>query len=309
MPQCALLASLGVGAESAATKPSGEDIPASGSRADAPRGGAGFPSSGILDSRGGGGEDYGLDLEFHRRCLPVARFLFESYWRVKVSGLANVPAKGGAILIGNHSGALPFDAAMASYALSELPGPGRVARPLYDRFLQGHPRVDEACRRLGGVPARYAVADELLGRGELVMIFPEGVGGVAKLFEDRYRLRRFATSAARLSCEHRVPIVPFTVIGAEEMYPMIGRSGAAGAAVGVPHVPVTPLFPLLGPLGMVPLPTKWTISFGRRIYLYRESRFRGEHGNDFDAMAARLRRTVQLQLRRDLGRRASIFLG
>ena len=185
--------------------------------------------------------------------------------------------------------------------------PGRIARALYHRFVDSHEPVSRLVRRLGAVPARYAVADELLTRDELVAIFPEGVDGVAKTFADRYRLRRFATSAARLSCDHRVPIVPFTVVGAEEIYPIVGRSNELGRAVSAPYVPMTPLFPLLGPLGLLPLPTRWTLRFGPRIYLYRERRFQGSR--DYDAMAARLRHTVQLQLHRQMHARESIFLG
>ncbi len=257
----------------------------------------------------GANEDYGLDLNFRQRSEAFFRFLFESYWRVDVVGLERVPRTGPAILVGNHSGGLPFDATMIAYALSSDAGPGRIARPLYDRFVEGFAPVREVFRKLGGVPARYAVADELLSRGELPIIFPEGVGGVSKLYDDRYHVGRFSTSAARLSIRHRAPVVPFAVVGAEEIYPMIGRSGQIGKALGAPYLPITPFFPLLGPLGLIPLPTKWTIVFGNRICLYRESRFRGTAQGDFEAMADRLRRTVQILLRRQLGRRTSIFLG
>jgi 1-acyl-sn-glycerol-3-phosphate acyltransferase len=258
----------------------------------------------------GAREDYGLDLAFRERTAPLFRFLFEKYWRVNVTGLENVPETGGAILIGNHSGGLPFDATMVAYALSECAGgPLRIVRPLYDRFVEGLGPIRDMYRKLGGVPARYAVADELLDRGELPLIFPEGMLGVAKLYEDRYQVGAFSTSAARLSCRHRVPIIPFAVVGAEEIYPMIGRSTVLGKLLGAPYVPITPFFPTMGLLGTVPLPTKWTIAFGSRIYLYRESRFRGFGSSDFLAMSERLRRTVQLLLRGLLARRSSIFLG
>lgn len=271
---------------------------------------------GLTDARvdealaAGAGEDYGLDCVFRERTAPLFRFLFEKYWRVGVTGLENVPETGGAILIGNHSGGLPFDATMVAYALSECAGgPLRIVRPLYDRFVEGLGPVRDMYRKLGAVPARYAVADELLERGELPLIFPEGMFGVAKLYEDRYQVGSFSTSAARLSCRHRVPIIPFAVVGAEEIYPMIGRSSVLGKLLGAPYVPITPFFPTLGLLGTVPLPTKWTIAFGNRIYLYRESRFRGPGSVDFRAMSERLRRTVQLLLRGLLARRSSIFLG
>jgi 1-acyl-sn-glycerol-3-phosphate acyltransferase len=258
----------------------------------------------------GASENYGLDLEYRERSEAVFRFLFDTYWRVEVSGLDSVPETGGCILVGNHSGGVPFDATMVSFALSQCAGgPKRIARPLYDGFVENMGAVRDIYRKLGGVPARYAVADELLSRGELPAIFPEGVAGIAKLYEERYHLTKFSSSAARLSCRHRVPIVPFAVVGAEEIYPMIGRSTVLGRLLGAPYVPITPFFPLFGAAGMIPLPTKWRIVFGPRIYLYRESRFRGQGGLDFEAMSERLQRTVQILLRRQLGRRSSIFLG
>jgi 1-acyl-sn-glycerol-3-phosphate acyltransferase len=257
----------------------------------------------------GAGDDYGLDLAFRERSRPLFRFLFENYWRVDVSGLENVPADGPVLLVGNHSGGLPFDATMVCYALAGEGGPGRVGRPLYDRFVENMGPIRDWYRKLGAVPARYAVADELLERSQCVVIFPEGVRGVAKLYQERYELRSFATSAARLAVRHRVAVVPFAVVGAEEIYPVIGRSSQLGKLLGAPYMPITPFFPLLGLAGLVPLPTKWTITFGPRIYLHRESRFRGTGATDFTAMSERMRRTVQLLLRRQVGRRSSIFLG
>ncbi|MFP6600460.1 MAG: lysophospholipid acyltransferase family protein [Deltaproteobacteria bacterium] len=252
--------------------------------------------------------DYGLDLGLRDKVSPLFRFLFESYWRVSLVGIDNVPGQGPAILVGNHSGGLPFDGAMVSYAISDH-GNGRVPRPLYARFVEAIGPVAELYRKCGAVPARYSVADELLGRGELIVNFPEGVDGIGKLYEDRYQLRPFSSSAVRLAMRHRVPIVPFAVIGAEEIYPVIGRSEQLGKAIGAPFVPVTPFFPLLGAAGLVPLPTKWTIAFGKRIHLYREKRFEGASALDFDAMTKRVRRTVQILVRRYLAARSSIFLG
>jgi 1-acyl-sn-glycerol-3-phosphate acyltransferase len=254
-------------------------------------------------------EHFPIDFELRERLRPYARFLFHRWWRVALRGLANVPAEGPAILVGNHSGAIPLDAAMLTYALDHdvEHGPRRVARVLYDRFVDGIPAVAEIYRRGGGVPARYSVADELLRRGELVVIFPEGVGGVAKLFEDRYRLQRFSTSAARLAWKHQAPIVPFAIVGAEEAYPVIGLTEEGGAAFGAPYLPITPFFPLLGPIGMLPLPTKWTLAFGGRIALHRERRFR--ESVDFEAMTERLRRSVAVLIERGLSERDSVFLG
>lgn len=227
-------------------------------------------------------------------------------------GLAHVPAKGPAILVGNHSGAIPVDAAMLAYALDrdgDADSPRRVARVLYDRFVDGMPALADVYRRAGAVPARYDLAEALLRRGELVVIFPEGIGGVAKLFEERYRLQRFSTSAARLAWKLRVPVVPFAVVGAEEAYPLVARSEDGAERLGAPYLPVTPFFPLLGPLGAMPLPTKWSLAFGSRIALHREKRFLDAESPDFHAMTERLQRSVDVLLRRGLDERRSVFLG
>lgn len=249
-----------------------------------------------------------VDVELRERLKPAARFLFDRWWRVSVRGLQAVPTEGPAILVGNHSGAIPVDAMMLAYALDrDDAGPRRVARVLYDRFIDGIPALAEVYRRTGAVPARFDVADALLKRGELVVIFPEGIGGVAKLFEERYCLQRFSTSAARLAMKHRVPVIPFGIVGAEEAYPLVARSEEGGARLGAPYMPITPFFPVLGPVGAIPLPTKWSLDFGPRIALHREKRFQGSQ--DYDAMTQRLRRSVDALIRRGLAERGSVFLG
>jgi 1-acyl-sn-glycerol-3-phosphate acyltransferase len=104
-----------------------------------------------------------------------------------------------------------------------------------------------------------------------------------------------------------VPVVPFAIVGAEEAYPVIARSEEGGAPFGAPWLPITPFFPMFGPLGVLPLPTRWTITFGRRIALHREQRF--ARSPDADAMTQRLRRSVEVLIERALVERRSIFLG
>ena len=247
----------------------------------------------------------GLDLDFRRRIIPAFRFLYERYWRVEATGVHHIPASGPALLISNHSGAIPFDAAMMCTAV-ELRRE-RTLRFLYDKFVDDLPPVATFYRKTGGATASREKAVQLLRLGELLLIFPEGVQGVAKSFGDRYRLRAFSPGFVRLALSLDVPIIPVAVVGAEEIYPLVGRAEGLGRRLGMPYLPITPFFPLLGVLGALPLPTKWFMHFGRPIRLVPvdgEARWqRARHE------AIRVRRLIQSMVGRLKRRRQSVFFG
>ena len=252
-----------------------------------------------------GKDPFGLDPAFRQLIVPVCRFLHDRYWRVEVTGAQNLPASGPALLLANHSGAIPFDGAMICSAV-ELRR-GRTLRFLYDRFVENMGPVAAFYRKTGGTMATSENALAMLRAGNLVLLFPEGVPGVAKTFADRYRLRQFSSGFVRLALALDVPIVPVAVVGAEEIYPVVGRAESVGRLLGAPYIPLTPFFPLLGPLGTVPLPTKWFIRFGKPLRLSvpdleaRPQRARAE--------AAKVRRKVQAMVTRLKRRRQSIFFG
>ena len=250
-------------------------------------------------------DPFGLDPKLRQRVLPAARFLHDRYWRIEVTGSRHVPTSGPALLVANHSGAIPFDGAMIVTAV-ELRRQRRL-RFLYDRFVENLAPVAGFYNKMGGAVATRENAVALLQAGELLLVFPEGVPGVAKSFGDRYQLRPFSPGFARLALALDVPIVPVAVVGAEEIYPVVGRAEGVGRILGVPYVPVTPFFPLLGALGALPLPTKWFIRFGKPIRLEAEegeARWqRARHE------AIRLRRTVQEMVVRLKRRRRSVFFG
>jgi len=256
-------------------------------------------------ARAGVQDEFGLDPQFRERLLPIFQLLYDKYWRVDTRGARNVPRRGPTILVANHSGALPFDATMIACALHAA-GQPRVTRFLYDRFVENLPYVPQLYRRVGGVVASRANAERLLQNGELVGLFPEGVAGLSKLFSERYVMQPFSSGFIRLALRHRARIVPVAVIGAEEIYPLLGRVRAISKLVGVPYLPVTPFFPLLGPLGMIPLPTKWTIRFGKPIVLDAPPR-RSHDTVAVRAMAEQVRVRVQQMVRALLRRRAGVF--
>ena len=250
-------------------------------------------------------DEFGLDPEFRARAMPLFQVLYEKYWRVDARGARNVPKTGPVILVSNHSGALPFDATAIACALEEARYP-RATRFLYDRFVDGLPIVPEFYRKAGGVVASYDNAVKLLEKGELVGLFPEGVSGLSKLYSERYVLQPFSGGFVRLALRFGAPVVPVAVVGAEEIYPLVGRLKRIGALLGAPYLPVTPFFPLLGPLGLIPLPTKWQIRFGKPIVLGTGSRERLD-GTAVRAAAEQVRRRVQSMVRALLRERDSVF--
>lgn len=210
-------------------------------------------------------DPFGLDRPFRSYTIPIFQFMFEQYWRTRVSGMENVPATGPALVVANHSGAVPADAFMLAAALELRHPERRCLRVLYDKFVDALPFVGDLYRRLGGVTASLPNAERLLQRGELVGLFPEGIAGVEKRCTERYRLRPFKTGTARLSVRTGSPVIPVAIVGAEEAYPVVARLYRVGRLVGVPWIPVTPLFPVCGIAGALPLPTKWSMHFGAPI--------------------------------------------
>lgn len=212
-------------------------------------------------------DEFGYDPDFNENVLlPAARALYERWFRVEVAGIENVPAEGGALIVANHSGTLPLDALMLSVALHD--NARRCVRLLGADLVYQVPVLAHLARKAGHTLACQADAARLLGKGELVGVFPEGFKGVGKPFADRYKLQRFGRGGfVGTALRAGVPIVPAAIVGAEEIYPKIGDLRPLARLLGLPYFPVTPTFPLLGPAGLVPLPSKWMIQFGEPMTL------------------------------------------
>ena len=207
-------------------------------------------------------DEWGFDEEFADLVEPFFGFLYDRWWRVKVEGAHLVPAHGRALLAANHAGILPWDATMISVALlREHPLP-RQPRFLVLNWAFDLPWISVFMRRVGGVVASPFNALRLLEQDQLVAVFPEGVKGTGKPFADRYRLQRFGRGGfVEVALRAGAPIVPVAVVGSEEIYPKLAELPALARLLGAPFFPVTPTFPWLGPLGAVPLPSKWRIEF------------------------------------------------
>ncbi|HWN68157.1 MAG TPA: lysophospholipid acyltransferase family protein [Haliangium sp.] len=213
-------------------------------------------------------DDFGRDPVYAARLEGLLDFLYVRYFRVETSGIEHVPARGRALLVANHSGMLPYDGTMVMHAVHREHPARRDVRPLFEDFVFHFPYLGTFINRLGGVRASQSNAERLLGRDEVIVVFPEGLKGVSKLYRQRYQLQRFGRGGfIKLALRTRSPVVPVAILGAEEAHPMLAKITWPSGAVDLPYLPVTPTFPLLGPLGLVPVPSKWYIRFGEPIDL------------------------------------------
>jgi 1-acyl-sn-glycerol-3-phosphate acyltransferase len=210
-------------------------------------------------------DEYGFDAELTQRfLLAAARPLAEKWFRVEVRGAENIPAQGGALLVSNHSGTVPMDGLMTMVSVHDRTG--RNLRPLGADLVFRLPFIGELARKSGVTLACNEDAQRMLSGGELVGVWPEGFKGIGKPYSERYKLQRFGRGGfVSAAIRTGVPIIPCSVVGAEEIYPLIGDLPALARLLGMPYLPITPFFPWLGPLGMVPLPSKWLIELGEPI--------------------------------------------
>jgi 1-acyl-sn-glycerol-3-phosphate acyltransferase len=208
-------------------------------------------------------DESGFDPDLTRSVvMPAALALYRHWFRVRMRGLENVPGTGPALVVANHSGVLPIDAIMLQAGLFDEHPSHRHLRLLGADLVYAVPGLSTLARKSGHVRADPAEAERLLNSDELVGVFPEGFKGIGKPFSERYRLQRFGRGGFALTAMHTgVPIIPCAIVGAEEIYPMIGNSEPLARLLRLPYFPVTPLFPWLGPVGAIPLPSNWIIEF------------------------------------------------
>lgn len=212
-------------------------------------------------------DEFGFDPELNAAVfMPAALALYRRWFRVRMRGLEHVPAGGPALVVANHSGVLPLDAIMLQAGLFADHPAHRNLRLLGADLVYELPGLADLARRSGHTRADPDCARQLLAAGQLVGVFPEGYKGIGKPFAERYRLQRFGRGGfARTAISAGVPIIPCAIVGAEEIYPMLGNAERAARRLGLPYFPLTPLFPWLGPLGAIPLPSNWIIEFSAPV--------------------------------------------
>ncbi|WP_250149599.1 lysophospholipid acyltransferase family protein [Mycolicibacter acidiphilus] len=256
-------------------------------------------------------DEFGFDPHFNEAiALPILRVLFRDWFRVEVSGIENLPLDGPALVVANHAGVLPIDALMLSVAVHDEHPSHRDLRMLGADLVFDLPVVGPAARKAGHTVACMADAHRLLGAGELTAVFPEGYKGLGKRFKDRYKLQRFGRGGFVSAALHtKAPIIPCSIVGSEEIYPMLADVKLLARLLGVPYFPVTPLFPLAGPAGLVPLPSKWHIAFGEPIETADYEPGAAEDPMVTFELTDQVRETIQQTLYRLLAGRRNMFFG
>jgi 1-acyl-sn-glycerol-3-phosphate acyltransferase len=265
------------------------------------------PTLGMTE-RSGYVDDFGLDEQTIRHARPVLEYLRRHYWRVDVAGIDELPADGPVLLVANRSGILPYDGLMISHVVAESISERCRPRFLVADWLITLPFVQPFLARVGGVRACRENADRLLRTGRSVVAFPEGLKGAGKVFRQRYRLKRFGRGGVvRVAIEVGVPMVPVAVIGAEEAHPVLFKMETLARSIGVSFIPVTPTFPALGPLGLLPLPSKWSIRFGTPIETEHLGARTAQDELLVSRMTEELRSEIQTMVDEDLRSRPGIW--
>jgi 1-acyl-sn-glycerol-3-phosphate acyltransferase len=256
-------------------------------------------------------DEFGFDKHLNDAIfLPLLRVIFNSWFRVEVSGIENLPETGAALVVANHAGVLPFDGLMTSVAVHDKHPAHRDLRLLAADMVFDLPMVGQAARKAGHTMACTSDAHRLLAAGELTAVFPEGYKGLGKHFKDRYKLQRFGRGGfVSAALRTKAPIVPCSIVGSEEIYPMIADVKLLARLLGLPYFPITPLFPLAGPLGLVPLPSKWHIEFGEPIETAGYDESAADDPMVTFELTDQVRETIQQTLYQLLAGRRNMFLG
>ena len=254
-------------------------------------------------------DDFGFDPEFTDKVLmEIMRPLYRHWFRVEVLGIEAIPAHGGALVVANHSGTIALDSVMTQVAVHDEHPEHRNLRMLGADLVFQTPFIGDLARRAGHTLACQADAERLLTSGEVVGVWPEGFKGIGKPFAERYRLQRFGRGGfVSAAIRTRTPIIPTAIVGAEEIYPMIGNASVIARFLGLPFFPITPTFPALGPLGLIPLPSKWLIHFDDPIPTDHLPEGSADDPAVLFEMTDQVRERIQRRLYELLARRKGIF--
>lgn len=253
-------------------------------------------------SLGSSGVDpFGLDPEWMKYVILTVATLHRRYFRTEVHGIGNVPT-GKVLFVANHSGQVPIDGILIAAAMLLDAEPPRLVRAMVEKWALSLPFVSLFFARVGQVVGVPENAQRLLAQGEALLVFPEGTRGIAKTFDQRYKLTEFGLGFMRLAIESDTPIVPIAVVGGEEQYISVANLEGLARLLRAPAFPIIPQLFLPG--GQLPLPTKYRLWFGEPM------RFTGDADDDDAVIEEKVwlvRQTVQSMLNRALKERKHIF--
>jgi 1-acyl-sn-glycerol-3-phosphate acyltransferase len=238
---------------------------------------------------------YGFSPEVLELAFPLFYALHRYYFRVASQGHENIPASGPSILCANHGGVLPFDGAMTVMDVMLHTDPPRLTRAIVDKWAGTLPWINVFYSRVGQVIGTRENVSDLLGDGQLLMCFPEGMDGVRKPWTQRYKLQNFRVGFVEQALRAGAPIVPMAIVGSDDQAPLIYDVAPLARRLGLPLVPITPTFPWLGPLGLLPYPVRYRIVYGKPLHFH--ARF-----GPADAEDGRLVRYLANQVKREVQR-------
>jgi 1-acyl-sn-glycerol-3-phosphate acyltransferase len=254
-------------------------------------------------------DEFGMDLVYRESLRPLFEFLYRRWWRVRLEGISNIPMRGPALLVGNHAGVIPLDAMIVSYALESRHPAKRRVRFMIEDWFATLPFANPLLARAGAARAHRENAERLLRTGHVVGAFPEGTKGSLKYYRDRYQVQRFGRGGSvRLGMRTGAPIIPFAVVGSEEIYPVVAKVNWLARLLGMGELPVT-ANAALGPLGLIPLPSKWIIRFGDPMDMSRYGPADADNDVLVNDLTDRLRRKVQEMVDQLLTKRKSPWRG
>jgi 1-acyl-sn-glycerol-3-phosphate acyltransferase len=202
-----------------------------------------------------GVDPYGISKEYLAVFFTALKFFFKHYFSVESHGIEHVPRRGRAMLVGNHSGGFALDGVMTIASTFFDMSPPRLAQGMAEKFLNQLPFASQITSRLGHLTGLPEHGERLLADERLLMVFPEGARGTAKLYRERHSLVQFGTGFMRLAMKTKTPVVPFAFLGGGEAVPTVMNAVALGRLIGVPYVPVTPW------LLAVPIPAKLEVYY------------------------------------------------
>lgn len=256
-------------------------------------------------------DKFGFDEQYLKIFSSILEFLYRKYFRCSVQGLNHIPNKGNAIIVANHGGILPWDIIMLKLAVLYEHPEARNVRGLYSKWFNKIPLINDFLQKSGNLPYSKQNVSNLLEQKKIIAVFPEGLAGEKKLYNQRYILQPFQNrDFIRQALHFKLPIIPCAIIGSEDTYPLISRIDWMGKLFGLPYYPITPQspgFPTF--LSTIPLPVKWNIVFSKPLSLNYSNRNIETEELYIDYVNTILQNNIQSELNQLVSHRNSIFKG